>query len=1347
MINRYRLNRAGLFGFWLYDDEIIDMSDGRLLLRGANGSGKTVTMQSLIPLVLDGNKRPERLDPFGSQDRRIEFYLLGDGTTGYSDRTGYLYLEFHDRERDKYLTVGIGIRVKHGDKQVGFWGFAITDNRRIGIDLFLYDSHAHQLGETVPLQREQLASLLGRGGSVVKGVGEYAKLVNDLLFGFDDIGAYEDLLTLLIRLRSPKLSKEFKPTTIYGILQDSLAPLRDDELRPLADTVEDMDEISSKIYELKINEGHMHRLDKVYRDYNELRLFNLASEVLQVHTDLISARKDALDQESSITSLKEELEHGKSALQDANRELSGAEFQVRTLREHDALKNQGELLYIGGELQSIDKQIVGCRQRLSKHESRRSQAKKDLTNHLADATRLSQETATLLSALEQLAGDCEYKGHHTFHLSVQQGQVHQNTWIAWRKNLALHDADLLEATKLGQAEQDALSEKSRRESDLSAAKERRDEQENLQRTAEQKQGEELTRYEENISCWRQNLTAIDISQEDFTSLIHTLRGSYESSNNEVQAVVSGIFERQRRVLKDQQRDLDHEVKELRKEKQSLQEEISDARQREPAPLRTDSRTASRQKRIEAGEAGAPLYALCEFRPNIAPALQAALETTLASANILDVWVTPVEKPMLSADDEIWIRASPALFAHTISDYLTPSPDIADASLREVVDNILRTIKLSEALICEPELILLNEQGAFKVGPLYGKAQSKPRAEFIGKKSREETKRLHIESLEHKIELLTSSIVLSQQYLDKVKYHLSTLEEEHQSFPQSDALRNANNVFYKAQLAVQNALEEEQIRLRYFEAQVTIHSQAKASFIFYVQKWTSLRSLSELRRSQQTVNLYITSLSELQSQHLQLSHSKANADTCEEQLQNALGDITDAEEEMKALEEQHFTLRQKYEALQATLKGTNVILLQQQLLSREQDVKRLKDRIEKLEKEVRETEIKHARADENLNHVRQDLSQKEQAHAVSLQSMRIELELRLLPEWLEEACEPIKSCKRIRDTFRRGFENVHLQDIANKLTGVFAEVHNALPDYVLELSFVDNRIFIHSSRGRRAPATPSALLAEVQAACKEQEMLLSQKDRELFERVILGNLSKVLREKIHRAEKWIATMNTLMDDRQTSSGINLYLKWDPHGATNEQELDSDKLVQLLKRDAATLTESEKSSIITHFRSRIAHAKQGVSQGDSSYIKRISEILDYRQWYEFSLHYKMGSGQRKALTDRQFNRLSGGEKAMAMYIPLFAAVYSRYSDARPNCPKIISLDEAFAGVDDENVRDLFKLLTDMDFDYIMTSQVLWGCYDTVPALSIVGLHRPQDSDVLALMRYYWNGHTLQEVPHAT
>ena len=49
MNSKWQINRVGLLDFWYYDEEEFDFLDGRMLLRGANGSGKSVTMQSFIP--------------------------------------------------------------------------------------------------------------------------------------------------------------------------------------------------------------------------------------------------------------------------------------------------------------------------------------------------------------------------------------------------------------------------------------------------------------------------------------------------------------------------------------------------------------------------------------------------------------------------------------------------------------------------------------------------------------------------------------------------------------------------------------------------------------------------------------------------------------------------------------------------------------------------------------------------------------------------------------------------------------------------------------------------------------------------------------------------------------------------------------------------------------------------------------------------------------------------------------------------------------------------------------------------------------------------------------------------
>lgn len=68
---------------------------------------------------------------------------------------------------------------------------------------------------------------------------------------------------------------------------------------------------------------------------------------------------------------------------------------------------------------------------------------------------------------------------------------------------------------------------------------------------------------------------------------------------------------------------------------------------------------------------------------------------------------------------------------------------------------------------------------------------------------------------------------------------------------------------------------------------------------------------------------------------------------------------------------------------------------------------------------------------------------------------------------------------------------------------------------------------------------------------------------------------------------------------------------------------------------------------------------------------------------------------------------------------------------------NLDEAFAGVDEKNIRDMFKLLRDLGLDFIINSQILWGDYDTVPALSICELLRPNNANFVTVIRYNWNG----------
>ena len=55
----------------------------------------------------------------------------------------------------------------------------------------------------------------------------------------------------------------------------------------------------------------------------------------------------------------------------------------------------------------------------------------------------------------------------------------------------------------------------------------------------------------------------------------------------------------------------------------------------------------------------------------------------------------------------------------------------------------------------------------------------------------------------------------------------------------------------------------------------------------------------------------------------------------------------------------------------------------------------------------------------------------------------------------------------------------------------------------------------------------------------------------------------------------------------------------------------------------------------------------------------------------------------------------------------------------------------------ISSMFELVEKLDFDYIMNSQALWGCFDTVRGLRIAELLRPQNSKTVTVIRYTWNG----------
>ncbi|HIX30480.1 MAG TPA: TIGR02680 family protein, partial [Candidatus Blautia stercoravium] len=360
---KWQINKVGLVDFWYYDEEAFDFSEGRMLLRGANGSGKSVTMQSFIPLLLDGNMRPERLDPFGSRARKMENYLLEEGDER-EERTGYLYMEFKRLESEEYLTLGLGIRARK-NKKLESWYFCITDNRRVGRDIFLYKDVENK----ITCSKIELKNRIGEGGKVMETQSEYTACVNRLLFGFETQEEYKELLELLIQLRTPKLSKDFKPTVINEILSSSLQTLSEDDLRPMSEAIENMDNLKTNLDTLNESIRGARQIEKVYDQYNQIVLYDKAL----LFSDAVKAYEAC---QSTGTKLTEELTGKTAALteekqryQELVQEEEVLKEEKESLTKSDAAKLKEQELKLAEELREKEEE--------KKTKERQEQEKKD----------------------------------------------------------------------------------------------------------------------------------------------------------------------------------------------------------------------------------------------------------------------------------------------------------------------------------------------------------------------------------------------------------------------------------------------------------------------------------------------------------------------------------------------------------------------------------------------------------------------------------------------------------------------------------------------------------------------------------------------------------------------------------------------------------------------------------------------------------------------------------------------------------------------------------------------------------------------------------------------------------
>lgn len=1348
MNSKWEINKIGLVDFWYYDQQEFYFADGRMLLRGSNGSGKSVTMQSVVPLLLDGNMRPERLDPFGSRDRKMSNYLLEDNDDR-EERTGYLYMEMKRKESQTFLSIGIGMRARKG-KPLDSWYFYISDGRRIGKDFQLFK----ETDVKITLTRQELGNRLGAGGKILTQT-EYQEYVNRQIFGFETVEEYKEMIDLLIQLRTPKLSKDFKPSVINEILSNSLQSLSEEDLRPMSEAIENMDTLTTNLTNKSLSKQAADKILKNYQKYNEYILYEKGRQFLDNRMEhrkimekeekdkqiILECNETMLTQETKVTTLEAE----QKTLEKEKESLSASNVLALKKQEEDVDARIGEAKK---EIAEKDMQLEAKQSQWNDCNSRKK--------HMEEEGSSKQEQ--VFRILEEMRCCSEGSGFDEF--QFMEGEIKENPeeeyvfephMVLVRKlleNLENGAARLREAEAQREKAEDYLQQFDGEKRNRDAAERRANEYEAL---FSQVQGE----LKEAVYAWsgsNQELKLSDLELKEISRFIDAYE--IKSDYHDITASVSA-----RQLLLKEERfqekntvvlDLEGEKRKLR----DLEEECQSWRDKKEAE--PECSRAVLENRAHLTKLGIPyhrFYQVVDFEDRLEEAECGRIEEALLEMGILDALVIDKEykETVLKTDKGLcdkYIFTGNAHVKENMLELINISEEANDIFLNQKITGILGGIGYGRE-----ESTYINQDGTYGMGILTGTVTGEYRSKYIGEKVRAAHRLQTIKELEEKIaaqSLITGEL---QGIIEEFDRRITVLEEEYYALPTDTDLRIACTDFTESQNEItriaQNIIRlEEQIRQQQEKIKKIMTEASQIADKVYLP--CRLDIFEKVRESMQEYQKLLYDLRITHSGYLQ---NLVSIRSLEETMDNYDADMDNI----------RYDLLMKKRSLEKDEMESVSIKEQLALTNYDQVKERLDQCLERLK--LIPGEIKGAvalsaeaksKAEQLMILVEQEGLRLNALKEKVLLLERIVLEETKLsyvpiPYDLEDKENFARNLEKMQQTMQPVFQGTGKEELTSKLNASYFENRTFLIDYNLTMDYIFQELQDPSYQDispRRAELRGKyrgntikfqELAVLLQEEMEELGNLIKTKEKDLFEDILANIISRKIRSKINSSMAWVGKMNQLMESMNTSSGLKLSLRWRSKTAEVENQLDTGELVELLRKDSKLMTDEEFDKLSVHFRSKVQEARRNSkdSNGVVSFFTVMRDTLDYRKWFEFQLFSQKTGENKKELTNSVFGTFSGGEKAMSMYVPLFSAVVAKYKGARSDAPRIISLDEAFAGVDNKNIRDMFRLMMEFEFNFIINSQILWGDCDTCDSLAIYHLIRPENVKFVTVMSYLWNG----------
>jgi uncharacterized protein (TIGR02680 family) len=1373
--SRFRLARAGIHQVWQYDDEF-SFGDGRLLLRGKNGAGKSKALEILLPFLLDGDTR--RLDAAGGGKTSLKWLML-DGWTAGTNRLGYLWAEFtrvDDEGQPHRLTLGAAIKASASTGEARPAFFVTT--LQVGDELPLHD----------PARRpsaEQARELIGHDNWYDRAPDYKARVAREL-FGLTDLARYRNLVHLLYGLRRPTIGDKIESGELVKVLSDALPPLDEEVIDKVARNLDDLDSVREELARLEKTNTALAAFLKSYRGYLHGVLRDRVGQVRAALEDLAAKRRKAGDAERAVATLKEKESSAQAQVEGLERSHAEADADLRTLRESAAygalrdlrdkratvraeegaarsawatagLSRDGEATAaqrLRDELTAVGRDVSDLRGSL--REARRTArgggvdeallaeppaARKDV---LAGPVpeQLTDPAGAVLDILRPAAEALDET--ISAELAGWRAQLTEaDTVIKGRLRAAAQLDGRLKDVAAAQQKADGLRDQAERlDAQLTAARLRADERGGDLLAASR-------RYAGDIGGWATRLpdpapvialTAMP-DDPDLPATERALRRDVPESvaraAHEVAAPVLADYERRRDEALALQRSAEQQLADARLEKRRWEEEP------DPQAPRSPYSSADRLPGT-----GAPLFLLVDFEESVPEADRAGLEAALEASGLLAAWAAADGTLLAAGTRDVILRGGEPVQGASLADVLRPVPGHGVSA--EAVGRLLRCVGLGEADAAAARSWVATD-GRWCLDVARG-AHGKDQAEYIGAAVRAATRRRRIEELTERIVRLEAELdgaVAVRKQVERLRDVLrDALREVPRGRPLTEAWSGYDHAVAEVARLAGEVLaarrEAEQATAKAVDLRTRAQAQATSDGLPADRDQLGKLSadLAGLRKDLDGMHAAAGRV---------LTRLQAHAGT-RQSWQQARQARLAAERDYQTARDRFTATKRDLDLLESTAGAT-----EQQIMAREADAKaRLDDAAGRLPhtRSVRDTAHDgRVRAEGERNRAAGELADQEQSVVAEGIALRRPLGLPGLPlaagvpevdEMLDRYDAAAQGDVRARIAALRALA----EDVAAVLGPAGADVSASLiirrgeelrdglaGGYDAE-GDEDDGIKRYALRDDTGAHDVAVVGERIRAAAEAARSRLSLREQEVFETYLLGELGDHLSRQVLAARTLVDGMNETLDEVRSSHGIGARLQWElPSGG----DADIRAAVTLLRRPSALRTRDQSAELRDALRRRIEEAR--LADPSAGYAVHLRVALDYREWFEFKVKVTEAAHPDRERVLSHRTALSQGEQRVVAYLVLFATAAAHFSSVAagaPRSPRLILLDDAFAKVDEPTHGRLLGLLVDLDLDFIITSERLWGCFPSVPSLHIYECLRDPHARGVATVHFTWDGH---------